>query len=407
MRFLACGVLGIVFSACGVFLVAQDELPVISRTISEQEMHALVSQVREEFKLPAVWAARYDLNGSSVVVADGIRKQGEEESARRGDLIHLGSCTKAMTALLVAQAITAGKLDWQTTLVKVLPEVKDSPWAKCTIEEMLWHHSGMPANAPWDRLHAATKDPVESRRGLVRWLIQQPMPNRKSYVYSNVGYSLLGHVVERLETTSWEELITQRLFNPLEISSVGFGPVAGPNPLDQPWGHTSPRTAVGAVSQALSTVFGNPVTGKWDPIQFDNPVPLGPAGRVHMKMDDWAKFVRLYATQDPPAHLNVSDQVWSRLLTAKPTGNYAGGWLLFDRTWAKASEKPKGGNPGADNLGTAGAGLALNHAGSNTTWYCVAWVAPERRFFVLVATNCFNSTAIRACDKIAEKLVTP
>ena len=43
-------------------------------------------------------------------------------------------------------------------------------------------------------------------------------------------------------------------------------------------------------------------------------------------------------------------------------------------------------------------GITLSHSGSNTMWYCVAWLAPERDFAVLVATNQGGDVAAQAAD---------
>ena len=109
-----------------------------------------------------------------------------------------------------------------------------------------------------------------------------------------------------------------------------------------------------------------------------------------MNLQDWAKFVALYASKAPPINrLGISLPTWNALL--KPSEEnlkqpYVAGWIPAQRAW--------------------GNGQVLNHAGSNTSWYCVAWVAPEKEFFVLVACNAFNSEVPKACDEVAAMLLT-
>lgn len=45
------------------------------------------------------------------------------------------------------------------------------------------------------------------------------------------------------------------------------------------------------------------------------------------------------------------------------------------------------------------------HAGSNTMWFCVAWLAPERDFAVLIACNRGGDAAAKACDQVAAALI--
>jgi CubicO group peptidase (beta-lactamase class C family) len=51
----------------------------------------------------------------------GVRKRGTAERITIDDRFHLGSCTKAMTATLVAMLVEQGKLNWTTTLANFLP----------------------------------------------------------------------------------------------------------------------------------------------------------------------------------------------------------------------------------------------------------------------------------------------
>ena len=50
-------------------------------------------------------------------------------------------------------------------------------------------------------------------------------------------------------------------------------------------------------------------------------------------------------------------------------------------------------------------GAVLTHAGSNSKWYCVAWLAPERGFAVLAAVNQGGDRAQRACDEACSTLL--
>ncbi|MEM8713186.1 MAG: hypothetical protein AAGG01_19755, partial [Planctomycetota bacterium] len=59
-------------------------------------------------------------------------------------------------------------------------------------------------------------------------------------------------------------------------------------------------------------------------------------------------------------------------------GNYGMGWIILQRPWAQ--------------------GDALTHAGSNTTWFANAWVAPEIDVAFLVAVNAYGEGVPAAAD---------
>ena len=65
--------------------------------------------------------------------------------------------------------------------------------------------------------------------------------------------------------------------------------------------------------------------------------------------------------------------------------SYAMGWVVTERAWAD--------------------GTVLTHNGSNTMWYCVAWLAPKKDFAVLACTNQGGGAAQKACDDVAGALI--
>lgn len=371
----------LVFPAC-LTCGAQPPVPTPGHVSSLEQR---LDTVRAKYDVPALFAGRFTAD-DHLSVATGLRRADAKVRVTVDDTLHLGSCTKAMTAVLIAQEITAQRLTWNSSLEEIFPDapgLAGSAWATVTVEQLLRHSSGAPANAPWSTLHARhPTDPLRSRRALLAWLVEQPRDAEAGYVYSNVGYALLGHMIETCHQTAWEDVIQEQLFAPLNIRFAGFGPVVGPEELDQPWGHVvieAPQSPQGDSSAVAAE-------NKFKPTRIDNPPPLGPAGRVHMPLAEWAKFVRVFATTAaPPESLQISAHDWQRLMSVGDEGDYAAGWIQAERKWA--------------------GGLALTHAGSNTTWYCVAWVAPSQQAYYLAATNCGGEAAANACDEAVVELL--
>jgi hypothetical protein len=50
-------------------------------------------------------------------------------------------------------------------------------------------------------------------------------------------------------------------------------------------------------------------------------------------------------------------------------------------------------------------GNALMHNGSNTMWYVVMWLAPEKDFAVVAATNAAGADAEKGCDEAASAMI--
>src|SRR5512137_2536996 len=76
----------------------------------------------------------------------GVRKRGTAERVTLDDRFLLNSCTKPMTATLVAMLVEEGKLNWTTTLGEVFADTvkpMHPAWEKVTLPQVLAHRAGL------------------------------------------------------------------------------------------------------------------------------------------------------------------------------------------------------------------------------------------------------------------------
>jgi CubicO group peptidase (beta-lactamase class C family) len=337
------------------------------------DLSGALEVIRKKHDLPAL---------AMVVVKDGricdraavgVRKMGDPAVVTTNDVFHIGSCTKPMTATLTAMLIEDGKLNWNTTITELFPELAarmDKQYGAVTVEQLLTHRGGVPAAPPpaaWKLAREEKGTPTQQRREFVEAVLSQPpeaTPGTKM-IYSNQGYAIIGAALEKLTGTPWETLIAERLFRPLHMDSAGFGHPGKAGAVDEPWGHT----------RELSSIV---------PKQEDNPPAIAPAGRIHCSLDDLARFA-IFHLQRSRAGAPLKPETLVKLHTPPTGGNYACGWVVVKRNWA-------GGN-------------ALMHNGSNTMWYLVMWLAPEKNFSVVVATNIAGPDAQQGCDEVAGSVI--
>jgi CubicO group peptidase (beta-lactamase class C family) len=346
---------------------------------SPADLAATLTPIREKYDLPAL-AAAVSLAGSLVGRgAVGTRKYGDPTPVAIDDRFHLGSCTKSMTATLVGMLVEEGKLAWDTPFAQSFPELAATMHPSlrdATVAHLLAHRAGLPADtSPQGKtlldIHALPGTPPEQRNAYVAMILKEAAESAPGarFVYSNRGYILAGAIAERIAKQPWEELIARRLFQPLGMTTAGFGAPGKAGSILQPWGHRASGT-------------------KHQPIEpgplSDNPPVVGPAGRVHCSIGDWAKYAAAHARGERDGGL-VKPATYKKLHTPEFGGDYAGGWLTAERAW--------------------GGGRVLTHAGSNTLNYAVAWLAPLRGFAVVVATNQGGDTAATACDDAAAALI--
>ncbi len=330
----------------------------------------LLQPIIEEHKLPGMVGAIIQGDQLLAIGAVGVRKQGQPNPITIHDQMHLGSCTKAMTATLIGQLVQQKKLQWTTTLVELFPEHAEKihpDYRTVTMTQLLTHRAGLPANTTWWQLGAELSTMQQRENLLKKVLYEAPTsPPGSKFEYSNVGYALAGLAAEKLTGKSWELLMQERLFQPLGMKSAGFGPPGTKGKLDQPWGHL--------LSKEKAT-----------PLQRDNAPALGPAGTVHASLIDWAKFGSLHLGKGALDAMHLTPEILEQLHTPPQGEKYAMGWSVANRSWAK--------------------GQAITHAGSNTMWYAVIWLAPKRNFGVLVATNAAGETAPKACNDASSALI--
>src|SRR5262249_28846047 len=87
---------------------------------------AKIEAIRAEAKVPALGAALVTADhGLEDVWVTGTRRAGGTELATENDLWHLGSCTKSMTATLIALLVARGDLKWDALLGDLLPKIAE------------------------------------------------------------------------------------------------------------------------------------------------------------------------------------------------------------------------------------------------------------------------------------------
>jgi CubicO group peptidase (beta-lactamase class C family) len=364
---------------CAVFFLAPA--PVGARDEPAGEpfgLEALLEPIRERHGVPALGGAVLTREGLVAVGAVGRRAADKEEKVTREDRWHLGSCTKAMTATLVARLVERGEVRFEDTLgasFRGLPV--HERLREVTLERLLAHRGGMPAAYPpalWAWCWKAERDGRGQRERMSReMLAAEPAQEPGPYLYSNMGFDLVGAALERTKDTAFETLLAREVFEPLGIESAGFGAPGRAGQVSEPMGHRpgSPPSPV------------EPGPGA------DNPLVLAPAGRVHMRLSDWARFCQVHVgaeirTGGKKAPF-LQPETIARLHTPREGEEYVGGWIATRRGWAK--------------------GTVLTHAGSNTMWYAVAWLAPESGFGVLAVTNVAGEAGPKACDEVASALI--
>ncbi|MEM9379962.1 MAG: serine hydrolase domain-containing protein [Planctomycetota bacterium] len=335
----------------------------------DAEVDAILVKALRGKAIPGAVAAIARHGSEPRVAAWGVRKAGDDAPITSQDAMHIGSDTKAMTAVLIARLVQQDKIGWQSTISDVLPDLAEGihpAYGDVTVLQLLRHTSGAPGNAKdW---RAFSDLAIRERRVAIAAASMQKEPRAApgaGYLYSNLGYMVAGAMLEAACDATWEELIQQHVFEPLGMEGAGFGVPGTKGETDAPWGHR---------------VSGDDAR----PIQGDNDAALGPAGTVYLPIESWARFA-LQFTDTAAKDDEFLSKASRRQLLEVDKDDYACGWMVVQRPWA--------------------GGTALSHSGSNTMWFATAWIAPKNDTAYLVAVNAAGDGVGAEVDRLIGDLI--
>ncbi|KQV62436.1 serine hydrolase [Caulobacter sp. Root343] len=324
-----------------------------------------LEQTRAAAGAPAIGAAWSSVKGSATLVA-GLRSTQASITVKPKDQWHWGSITKSMTATLCARLAEAGGIGWDTTIGQVLdgPDYQTpAAFRDATLLHLLSHRAGLQPNVIGMEFSSLLLgDPRADRLKFARaaLALKPAAALGARMIYSNNGYVIAGAMLEKVTGRPWEALIQAEVFAPLGVKHAGQGPPGSARRIDQPFGHTM------TAGKLIPDPPGQPGS--------DNPVAIGPAGRVHMPLADMLTYLR--AHRDRPARF-LKPETWTRLHTPAFGDAYALGWLV----------RKDGG---------------LWHNGSNTMWYGEVLVDPKTG---VVCAACANDASAGAKKAVAEVLM--
>ena len=269
-------------------LLAAPWTPRLSPDVSGDT--ALADVVRPLLQSPADRVSVAYLEGGSVRYAGfGADERTEFE---------IGSVSKTFTAALLADAVERGELTLETTVADILGEDLADPEAEIgtvTLAELASHRSGLPrlATDPASLFSSFTgvllhRDPYTASPAEVLQHAQSaPVGGRGRVSYSNLGYAFLGQLLARAAGMSYQDLLQQRILDPLNMQDTYAPIVAGNLRPGAPAGRTA-----GGLKQAAWTMHGS-----------------APAGGIRSTAADMSRYAQAMLAGTVPG-AEALDPVW-------------------------------------------------------------------------------------------------
>lgn len=253
----------------------------------------------------------------------GVKKIGENDPINLDTLFQIGSCTKAFTATLIGALVDEGKMTWDDTARHYYPDhayfdlYNSSVADEITMRDLLSHRSGLPENAGTFHILDFWYD-FDETLPFLRFLPPES-EFRTKYAYQNILLSLAGHSAGVAEGTTWDELMKEKLFQPLlmDTSTTNLQDyLISPN-------HASGHRII------------NGQTLYVDPINLD---AMGPAGTISAsikELGNWLRFqLRLgqFNGQQIVSSQSIAETRKPQILINEYPGlneTYGLGWLVY------------------------------------------------------------------------------
>jgi CubicO group peptidase (beta-lactamase class C family) len=238
----------------------------------QRELDALIA----EHKVPgAVLGVLHE--GEVHEVATGILNKNTGHDVTTDSVFQIGSITKVWTATVIMQLVDEGRIELDAPVRTYLPDftVADPDVTEqVTVRHLLTHTSGIQGDHFED---TGRGDDCLERYTATCASLSQNHALGATMSYCNSGYSVLGRVIEVLEGKSWDQVMGERLFQPLGLTHTSTLP-------EEAILH---RVAVGHLT--LEEGADPTVTPMWI-----LPRSAGPAGLINATVRDLLAFARMH-----------------------------------------------------------------------------------------------------------------
>lgn len=238
-----------------------------------EAIRAFVEKAREDWDIPGMAVAI--VRGNEIVFAEGFGKRNVEKnlSVTASTQFAIGSTTKAFTSVIIGTLVDEGKLAWDEPVISYMPDFRlhdEYATMHLTVRDLLLHVSGLPRH---DLLWYGT----DLNRGQLYERLRFLEPTaalRQRWQYQNLMYMTAGILAERISGKTWEELVRERIFEPLGMNDATLSVAAMQHAKDfsQPYAKDSSGT---------------------ERIDFRSLDAIAPAGAINAGVDEMAAWLRM------------------------------------------------------------------------------------------------------------------
>ena len=236
------------------------------------DLRQFIDTTMAVWKVPGVSVAI--VRNGDVILSEGFGLRNVEDSLplTPQTLLAIGSSTKAFTTMVLGMLADDGLVGWDERVIKYLPDfrLKDEYITnRMTVRDLVTHRSGLPRH---DLMWYGSD---YSRRELYDRLqyLDFSKDFRTTWQYQNLMFLTAGILAGEVSGTSWEDLVTDRILQPLGMTATNLSVKDTEKSEDFALGY----------SETDDTLTLMP---------FRNIDELAPAGAINSNADDMAKWLQ-------------------------------------------------------------------------------------------------------------------
>lgn len=198
----------------------------------------LVTDLVAQLRLPGAVVAVVRPGQAHAISCAGAADVASGRPVEAGTGFRIGSITKTMTTLLVLRLVEARRVALDEPVAGLVDVAIRQPAGArpITVRDLLTHTSGIGELATWSALRsplhavggASVASPIPSLDRLAATGYRAEVAPGEKWVYANPAYTLLGHLIERLEGRPFEQLVQEHIFTPCAMTASTLDPSASP-----------------------------------------------------------------------------------------------------------------------------------------------------------------------------------
>jgi CubicO group peptidase (beta-lactamase class C family) len=238
-----------------------------------------MAKAMTEFKVPG--AAVAVVKDGKIVFAKGYgyRDVARKQPVTGATIFPIASITKSFTVTALGTLVDQGKLDWDKPVRQYLPGFRMyDPVAteQLTTRDMVTHRTGLPRHDMIWYSSSFTREQLVER---LRYL-EPNKPIRSKFQYNNLMFLTAGYLGGRIGGLSWEDLVRQRVLEPLGMTNTKFSSDEA---------RKTPDYALPYRKNRKTEVVSE--------IEFSRWGDVGPAGAMNSSIDDMAKYLLMHVNK--------------------------------------------------------------------------------------------------------------